>query len=262
MEKKFVAPDVFGQAYKSAEMAEKGTVVQIVSLDTVPQNFLERMPGLADKPEGYVLKRYRSRAEWQPGGEYFRAWEELADEADVAFFEQEASLGKVFPLSTHDWAALTQIDVITILKRRQAELMSYLEAALPGAVLKSEFFLAPDASGQFNIYELQEKIPSHLDIAQLSQRDLSSLSVEQRTRARVQLETFLPKLEALIKKEDVSLFYQRFLPDLHYQNIAVTTQGDLKMYDTNLCYRREDVVALRPLLFTHGIIKELLQKLA
>lgn len=262
MEKKFVAPDVFGQAYKSAEMAEKGMVVQVVSLDTIPPHFLERMPGLADKPGGYVLKRYRSRAERQPEGESFTPWEELADEADVAFFEQEASSGKAFPLSTHDAAALTQIDIVTILKRRQAELVSHLETTLPDAVLKSEFFLAPDASGRFNIYELQEKIPSHLDIAKLNQQDLSGMSTEQRTRTRAQLEVLLPRIEALIKKNGISPFYQWFLPDLHYGNIAVTAQGDLKLYDTNLCSRREDVTALRPLFFTHGIIKELLQKLA
>lgn len=262
MEKKILAPDVFGQAYKVTEMAKKGAVVEIVSLDTIPPHFLERMPGLADKPEGYVLKRYRSRAERQRGGETFTPWEELADEADIAFFEQEASLDKAFPLSTHDAAALTQIDVVTILKRRQAELVGHLETALPDAVLKSEFFLAPDANGQFSIYELQEKIPSHLDIATLNQQDLSSLSVEQRTRTRTQLEALLPRIEALINKDDVSPFYQRFLPDLSYGNVAVTSQGDLKMYDTNICYRREDISAIRVLLFTHGIIKELLQKLS
>ncbi len=262
MAKEFLASDVFGQAYKSAEMAEKGMVVQVVSLDTIPPHFLERMPGLADKPGGYVLKRYRSRAERQPEGESFTPWEELADEADVAFFEQEVSSGKAFPLSTHDSAALTQIDVVTILKRRQAELMSYLEATLPGAVLKSEFFLAPDVNGQFNIYELQEKIPSHLDIAKLNQQDLSGLSAEQKTSARTQLEALLPKIEGLIKKDRLPAFYQQFLPDLNYGNVAVTTQGDLKLYDTNICHRREDVLARRVLLFTHGIIKELLQKLS
>lgn len=262
MSKEFSTPDVFGQAYKGAEMEKKGAVVQIVSLDTIPPHFLERMPGFEGKAEGYVLKRYRSRTERLPGGESFTAWEELADESDVAFFEEEASLGTAFPLSTHDSAALTQIDVVTILKRRQAELMSYLGDALPGAVLKSEFFLAPDASGQFNIYELQEKIPSHLDVAKLNQQDMSSLSAEQKTNARAQLEALLPKIEALIKKDNLPAFYQQFLPDLNYGNVAVTTQGDLKLYDTNICHRREDISARRVLLFTHGIIKELIQKLS
>lgn len=262
MSEDFRQPTVFGAGYKGEARVSNGRVVEVASLDEIPYQLREKIPALAEAcADGYIVKRYRSRKEQVPEGPSFLALEDLSDEGDISYFEEaSAQTGKPFPLSTHERAKLTIVDQLVLLKERQDQLRAYFSDTLPDTVLQSEFLIAPDEKQEFYLYEIQEKIPEHVDLETISEEQIGRLSQEVKSHLRVRLEALREKLKALAKEKQHP-YYKFFIPDLNATNIAITTQGEVKIYDTNLCDLRGTVMSALAFLHTIERVNEVLQKL-
>jgi hypothetical protein len=162
--------------------------------------------------------------------------EQTSGPADVAFFEEEARRPNgSYPLSTHDARRLSPLDRLTILRRRQDELASYLKDALPDAVVKSEFFLAPDDQGRYSVYEIQERIVNAKEMRSFDQETADRIPITKKHELQAEFARLAEKIDYL-KHDTAHPFYKRFYPDLSIRNILVTADGHLKIVDTNICH--------------------------
>lgn len=259
----FRQPAVFGAGYRAESRPSKGRVVEVANLDEIPYPLREKIPALAQaRADGYVVKRYRSNQEQVSAERSFLGLEELSQEEDILYFEETCkATGESFPLSTHTRAELTIIDQVVLLKERQKQLDRYLADVLPNAVVKSEFLVAQDDQQEFSLYEIQEKISDYVDLETIGDAHIKQFSQEAKQRLRTQLEGLIEKPQALARDKNHP-YYKYFLPDLNQTNIAITSQGGIKLFDTNVCELRSATMGVLLLLTTNERLRRLLKTLS
>lgn len=123
-----------------------------------------------------------------------------------------------------------------ILKKRQDFAQKYYDG-LPDFVLKSQFFVANGSEGKPTVYEIQPKIEDYKP-ATLDSVDniIEGLTAEQRESLTNELAFFIKRTKDFISGRNFPEGYEEFLshiPDFQDGNVVITSDGKLRMMDTN-----------------------------
>jgi len=123
-----------------------------------------------------------------------------------------------------------------ILQKRQEFAQKYYDG-LPDFVLKSQFLVEDGSEGKPTVYEIQPKIenykPATLDNVE---NIIKGLTAEQRASLAKELTYFIKRSKDFITGRNFPEGYEEFsdhIPDFQDGNVVVTSDGKLKMMDTN-----------------------------
>ncbi|MFC1723018.1 hypothetical protein ACFL0V_02685 [Nanoarchaeota archaeon] len=192
---------------------EQGNVTICRNLDEIPVNVLERVPELRESEHGYIVKKYRS-----------------------GFSISYIDLHGVFPK-----AKSTDLTYYAkLLKERQTVHEDFFHK-IPDCIVKSHFFIAKDKDGRFTIFEIQKNLGPHQSVATLVDkyfkmrtplRDmLKNVSIDTVKELFSQVVTLIDLLSKLKTWDSIERFGG--LPDMHMNNIAITADAKIKIFDTN-----------------------------
>ena len=127
-------------------------------------------------------------------------------------------------------------DQSKILQRRQEFAQKYYDG-LPEFVLKSQFLVADGTEGKPTVYEIQKKIEDYKPVTLANVENIiEGLTSEQRERLANELTYFIKRSKDFITGRNFPEGYEEFLtriPDFQDGNVVVTSDGKLRMMDTN-----------------------------
>jgi hypothetical protein len=123
-----------------------------------------------------------------------------------------------------------------ILERRQEFAQKYYDG-LPELVLRSQFFVAESSNGGPTVYEMQPKIENYKPATLANVENIiEGLSQEQRTNLSKDFAYFIKRTKDILNGRNFPEGYDDFLsriPDFQDGNVVVTSDGKLRMMDTN-----------------------------
>lgn len=212
----FTRPNFFGERFvpELDSSFVEGSITTVRSLKDLPPNVLEKIPDIEEVKSGYVVKQYNK--DFDPN----------FSKHDLVLFERTR-------LSSDNYAEFTLIDKATILKKRQDELCRYFEEkGAEHVIVNSHFFIARDEDSEFYLYEIQEKIPDYVSLENHDSIDLETFDSATRQHFLSEVEKLEQILSALLSETNDPTF-KTFVPDFHPQNIAITNEGEIRIFDTN-----------------------------
>lgn len=225
---------MLGHEYKpNNENFDRGAITVVDSLDELPPNIIERIPDLEDAENGYVIKEYNRR--WTTPSFTMR---------DHLLFKKESLFSKEDPLKIKKAATdPSLVQQSAILEKRESELRRYFDNfGLDGLVLKTHRFIARNEDGEFSLYEIQKRLPEgFLHLAAAAYKiNLDDMTLENIRKLESNVGKLHRALSSLLdEKKDPT--FKHFVPDLNSENIGITKDGDIFLYDTNaMKYRKAD----------------------
>lgn len=124
-----------------------------------------------------------------------------------------------------------------ILKRRQEFTQKFYDG-LPSIVVKSQFILGGGSNNQATIFEIQDKISDYYTIDE-SDKIVQELNIQQKESLMKELDYFITRTGDFLHQRNDTFpggyeeYYSCF-PDIHSDNLVITSDGHLKMIDTNM----------------------------
>jgi len=204
----------------------EGHVTTVRTLADLPPWILERIPELVkdeDSKDEYVIKEYNKKSTedgWVPGN--FSVFDKFLFEND-----EEKRV-----LSYNGNGKVTVVDKATVLSKRQDHLRRYFSDAGRKFLLDSYFIPSANENDSVSLYEIQRRLPGHIFLNELNNYNHLSLSKEKKHKLvnnAIELKTILEKMW----EEDSDKVFSFFLPDFHSNNIAITKDGNLVIFDIN-----------------------------
>lgn len=176
---------------------------------------------------GYVIKQYFRLSSDSDNYNKASLWEATGNTRE--FFDPEEY--KPSDIDPEDYSL---VDQYMVLKKRQAEMKKYF-SNLPNLIVPSHFFVTKNENEKFTLYEIQERLVGFLDVGKALEDIwwLVSLKREHRVALVDELEKFRTLFIKLLGESDDKIFSQYF-PDMQEANIALTRDGQVKFFDTNI----------------------------
>ena len=157
--------------------------------------------------------------------------------ADIAERVPQGMLVKEYLTRTKDGQPRydePMLDLAQQLQNRQQRADEMFHAALPDLVVKSQFIVGQNQTGETTVFELQPKVDVFADATafQTLKKRWAELTPAAQDRARQQLRTFVERAKVTREDEDEML-------DLFgSENLVLNTVGELRFLDTNKDFSR------------------------
>ena len=124
-----------------------------------------------------------------------------------------------------------------ILKRRQ-EFTQKFYSDLPSVVVKSQFILGRGSNNQSTIFEVQDKVNDYYTTDE-DGKIVRELNIQQKENLVRELEYFITRTYDFLNQKDEAFpesydEYHSFFPDVHVNNLVVTSECHLRIIYTNM----------------------------
>lgn len=213
--------------------AKPGFYTHVQGLDDLPPSVLERIPGLSENKNGFVIKKYRNER-----------LHLLFEGFDYKYLLDGKKRGN------------SPIEAANLLEQRQKMLLKYLGDD-SDLILSSHFIVNVDEKNKPALFEIQERLPHEVTLANLG--PIFDLLEDETFRQTLtdNLRKLLRVIERMIA-DNKHPYFSAHLPDWSVDNFFITRNGEIKIFDNNLYWEKDDPEVTKRIMSIRSSIISLL----